>query len=517
MKLHKYIILLAAAVTAVAGFSAAQIDPRLVTFAQGQTEAKFARVIALMDLKINSAQSPKRYDWAGVQRYLKYLSSTTLQSVAASLNANPVAKGNVQFVRAFWINSSFTANVTPQGLKALAETPGIVKVYVDAKLGQEPYQRRVSSFRPMDDVSYSYDFKDIGLDRVIAEFPQIDGTGVLLGHIDTGVQGDHPAVVGKINSFFDAGKKAMVPPYDDSEHGTHTAGTMVGGDRKTNFIGMAPGARLQSALGLSSLGGSVYSNELAAMEHLLDPDKNPGTPDFPRAINNSWNCGGAPDVELFYRAISAWEAAGILPVFSAGNSGPRPKTITPPHEHPLAFAIAATGENGNVTSFSSRGPGIFQGKETQKPDISAPGDNIYSSVPGGGYSKMSGTSMAAPHVAGASALLFQINPRLTPVQVREIFIRSASPRDASGAPGTSGQWNASYGFGKLNVYEAVKLAIATTKPVERFSVFVTSPFEMAAKFIAEGGRREFPLTQAEFDYRAMSTDTGMVPFERVWK
>jgi bacillopeptidase F len=180
-------------------------------------------------------------------------------------------------------------------------------------------------------------------------------------------------------------------------------------------------------------------------------------------ISNSWNAGGAPDIELFYRAITAWEAAGILPVFSAGNAGPGPKTITTPHEHPAVLAIGATDSNFKIASFSSRGPGIFQGKETQNPDLTAPGVDVMSTVPGGGFQAMSGTSMACPHAAGIATLLFQVNPKFTPQNVKEIMMKTLRFVDANGNTTTTPKWNATYGFGRLDAYAAVKAALGTAR------------------------------------------------------
>src|SRR5690606_25440442 len=121
-----------------------------------------------------------------------------------------------------------------------------------------------------------------------------------------------------------------------------------------------------------------------------------------------------------------------------------------PKEHPSTFAVAALSPGGQVAEFSSRGgPGVqYQGRQIPKPDISAPGVNIRSSVPGGGYASMSGTSMAAPHVTGATALLYQIDPSLTPLQVKSILISSARPAGAS-MNSLLASWNPDHGYGNL--------------------------------------------------------------------
>jgi len=443
--------------------AAAQIDPALKPFFMKESQSGTAQVIALMAVE-SSQNVPRRYDRIAIPQYLRYVSARSWQNVERDLQQKNALGKSVKILKGYWINASFSALVTPEGLQALASVPQIQKIYLDRKI---VFQRPNVSGPNVREQAVPYDVEDTKLDKVISEFPQVNGKGIVLGVMDTGADGKHEALAGKIISFFDSHNKKLVEPVDLQSHGTHVSGTIAGGSRSNpnnQFIGMAPEAKLQVAAGLD-MTGDLYTNMLNAMEYFLDPDQNPATADQPRAINNSWHAPGAPDIELFYRAINAWEAAGILPVFAAGNSGcpTAGKTIGNPQTHPLAFAIGATGPGGKATSFSSCGPGIFQGKETQKPDITAPGAHIRSSIPGGRYTEMDGTSMAAPHVTGATGLLFQINPKLTPQQVREILMRTATPLKEDGTAGASGVWNRVYGFGKLNIYEAVKMAISSTR------------------------------------------------------
>jgi bacillopeptidase F len=293
----------------------------------------------------------------------------------------------------------------------------------------------------------SYAFPAIGLDKLIKEQPQVNGQGVLVGVVDTGVDDSHPALAGKIPLFYNGEEKKVGPAKDFDSHGTHVSGTIAGGDRQNNLIGVAPGAKVVMA-GVVMQG---YDAMIDGMQWFLDAEKNPIVANKIRSVGCSWNSGGAPDQEVFYRAIAAWEAAGILPVFSAGNNGEQ--GITNPHEYPGTFAVAAFGSDGKVAEFSSRGPGHYKGQDTQKPDIAAPGVDITSSVPGGKYEEMSGTSMAQPHVTGTTALLLQVKPDLNPAQMREVLVKSAIAADGQ----TAGQWSPEYGFGKLNAYNAVKM------------------------------------------------------------
>jgi bacillopeptidase F len=460
---------------------AAQIDPALVPFAQGRTEQRAARVVITVAPKMDGVPVPRRYDTRNVVAYLRALSSRAQTDLKAYLGTQPQAPSQIRFVGAYWINSTLTADVTPLGLRILAQAPDVTKIYLNRAVQNIPFRRGpLTSPRGED---YPYPYVDIGLDKLIQSDPGIDGHGVLIGHIDTGVDGTHPALQGKIFKFWDSKTKAYTTPVDSEAHGSHTAGTIVGGDRSTVPIGVAPGARLLSSGPLNDFDGM-----LASMQLMLDPDGDPQTNDQPRAVSCSWHAPGAPDMELFYTAINSWEAAGILPVFAAGNDGPGPNTIADPQSDPAAFVIGATGADGKITSFSSRGPATYHGQTVQKPDVTAPGDNVRSSVPGGGYEEMSGTSMATPHAAGTSALVFQVDPGLTPDQVRKILLQSTIPLNGDGTQATQrGAWNATYGLGKLNAYNAVQLAkrVHLAKLGIKLLPFLASPEDQSVDSVLE--------------------------------
>ncbi len=431
--------------------AAAQIDPALADFARSNS-TRSQRVIALLDPVGANATPPRRYDRARLVSYLSQRSDRAVRALQSELSRRG-ARG-VRIREKFPSSLSVSLDVTPEGLAAVARVPHVVKIYANGKTAGEPPVARRRASRFVESAPYS--FETSGLASLIRDLPEYTGKGIVLGQIDTGVDGKHPALEGKIIAFFDGALgKRTDRPHDVDEHGTHTAGTMVGGSRSGSpQIGIAPEAKLVAAGAIGD-----YEQMLKGMEFMLDPDGNPATNDAPRLVSSSWTSNGAPDQEPFYRAISTWEAAGILPVWSAGNSGPAPRTITRPKEHPEAFAVANAGPRQMISETSSRGPGLFRGQETQKPDLTAPGTDILSAVPGGRYEEMSGTSMAAPHVAGAAGLVLQANPSLNPAQIRRVLIDSSVSLNERGVRTNARKWNPVYGNGHLDIAAAVKLAI----------------------------------------------------------
>ncbi|MCA9972095.1 MAG: S8 family serine peptidase [Anaerolineales bacterium] len=303
-----------------------------------------------------------------------------------------------------------------------------------------------------------------GVDRIGA--PQIwadfgtQGEGIVVANIDTGVDYTHPALVNQYRgastgshdyNFYDPAGVCGGGVCDNNDHGTHTMGTMVGDDGGSNQIGVAPGATWIAAKGCESSSCSSASL-LSSAEWVLAPcafGDAPGSASCdpaqrPNLVNNSWGGGGG---DPWYQAsVDAWQAAGIVPIFSAGNSGPSSGTIGTPGDYCNVVAVGATDINDNIASFSSRGPGSFAACQ-DKPDVSAPGANVRSSIAGGGYANFSGTSMAAPHTAGCTALLLSIEPGLTYTDIYDLLTATADDLGAAG-------FDYNFGYGRINCYAA---------------------------------------------------------------
>ena len=208
-----------------------------------------------------------------------------------------------------------------------------------------------------------------------------DGTGVIVGVIDTGLDMTHPEIAGKdveAKDFTGAGSGSK----DRNGHGTHVSGTV---GSKNPAIGVAPGAGLRHGKGLGDSGSGRGDGIAAAMRWCVER----GAKVLSMSLGSS---GRDPNID---EAGTELTAAGILICCAAGNSGGGTSQIDFPGRLPWAISVAALQPSLDPASFSSAGEGI---------ETAAPGTNIWSCRPGGGYQQMSGTSMATPFCAGVLAL-----------------------------------------------------------------------------------------------------------------
>jgi len=163
--------------------------------------------------------------------------------------------------------------------------------------------------------------------------------------------------------------------------------------------------------------------------------------------------------DTFYQAtVQAWRDSGIFPAVAIGNNGAAGcGSANVPGAYPESFGVGAVNINDNIAGFSSRGPARFFGAIV-KPDVSAPGVNVRSSVPFNSYTTMSGTSMATPHVSGVVALVWSALPGLVGdiSGTIDLLDASADTRDSS-ACGAVGPPNNVYGWGIVNALAAVQL------------------------------------------------------------
>ncbi len=375
--------------------------------------------------------------------------------------------------------------------RAFVGEPGVARVQFQPGVRRIPYPAGIPVIDLTGPQGVEWNVAEVGAARVWEL--GITGQGVIVGSADSGVDWEHPALkeayLGWDGSAADHDYHWYDPwdgeaaPYDYNGHGTHTTGIMLGLDGE-NQIGLAPGAQWIACRNMRHGFGNPGSY-LSCMEFLLAPFPHGGDPlhdGIPergaQVVNNSWGCppeeGCLPDTLRI--AVDNLRAAGQMFVSAAGNDGPACGTVMhPPSLYDAALTVGATYENGVATSFSSRGPVESEGN-LPKPDLAAPGIEIRSAVPGG-YASVPGTSMAAPHVAGAVALLWSAEPTLVgdPDRTEQLLLETArrltvdsacsegvySPGLVCGCgnDGPSSVPNNVYGWGLLDAWTAVERAL----------------------------------------------------------
>ncbi len=370
-------------------------------------------------------------------------------------------KNSKQEIIKHWVIPAYTAQLTITEIKNLSELSGVKSIIENIQLNFEsPIKESPAPFAAAAAIS-----NELYLMNVPSLWNKgLKGKGSLICSFDTGVERDHPALASKwrgnsatlAESWFSKVAPDSIP-YDATGHGTHTMGIMIGSLEADSF-GVAPEAEWITA-GVIDQGRSLsmtLSDIIEAFQWALNPDGNVNTTDdVPDVILNSWGIPKGlffPCDDTFWGVIDNVEAAGIVTVFAAGNEGPDPMSIRSPADRattPLnSFSVGAVNINREVANFSSRGPSSCDPSQI-KPEVVAPGVNIRSSTKGGGFAYMSGTSMSAPYIAGAVALIRQYNKNATVAQIKNAFIQSAIDL------GDNGEDNA-YGNGFVDLQSIIQ-------------------------------------------------------------
>jgi serine protease AprX len=315
------------------------------------------------------------------------------------------------------------------------------------------------------------------------------GAGIVIGELDTGTRWTHAALKPKYRgwngttanhnyNWHDAihtGGGICGPdthaPCDDTGHGTHTAGITVGDDGAGNQVGVAPGARWIGCRNMDQ-GNGTPARYTECFQFMIAPtDLSGNNPDptlRPHVLNNSWGCpaseGCTSRAEL-ETIINNTQASGIFVVVSAGNSGPSCSTVSdPPAIYDASFSVGAYDINNQLASFSSRGPSTFYSPNLLKPNLSAPGVSVRSSYNSGdtAYAILNGTSMAAPHVVGAVALLWSARPQLLrDITATKTVLQNTANPTVNVSPQTCGGTlssqipNNTFGYGRVDALAAV--------------------------------------------------------------
>jgi serine protease AprX len=350
-----------------------------------------------------------------------------------------ISRGIPQF-RPLWLVNGLAVEVPAGLIPALAGRAEVKEIRLD---GVVPLAAGPST-GPGSTVD-GWNLAVLGVPDLWAE--GVDGTGVVVATLDTGADLLHPDLAGRWrgggNSWFDPNGQHATP-YDRSGHGTQVLGLLVGGSAGGGPIGVAPGARWIAAKIFNDAGVATYSGIHQAYQWLLDPDGDPDTDDAPDIVNNSWSLQGSVNqcVAEFHDDLAVLRAAGIGVVFAAGNDGPGAGSSASPANDPASLAVGALTEGLTPALFSSRGPATCDGRIW--PAVAAPGVNVRTAdlTLGGvfpsAYADVSGTSFAAPQIAGGLALLRQAFPLAAAADLEAALAQTASDLEAPGPDNDTG-------------------------------------------------------------------------------
>ena len=368
----------------------------------------------------------------------------------------------------FWSSGSAVLELTASELQELpTRVPNVAAVYPNRTVKLPPVFRATSLPGVVaDNKANTWGLSRTGALSVWGAFGS-RGKGIKVAVLDTGVDPNHPDLKGKVVGFaeFDRDGQTVIDDvakaYDSDRHGTHCAGIIVGGQASGRWIGMAPEAKILAGIVLKpdapgQPASGTDSQILAGIEWAIKNDVD--------VI--SMSLGGmrlsADVIDTYTRALINANRVGIPVVTAVGNWGSQ--TSDSPGNDYFAFTVGATDSQDRAAGFSGGRTQIVEKSRYireqylpvvySKPDVSAPGVDIYSSVPGGGWEAWSGTSMATPHVAGAMALL--LSPPTTVANVeglKRIALLQQLMTSTVTELGESGQ-NHRFGFGRIDVLRA---------------------------------------------------------------
>ena len=460
---------------------AAHVDPRLTA---SSADADALIVFATADRTLSPLAPDANYKLrrAALVDALRAHADTTQRDVRAWLDAHGIA------YRSYWIANVIEARLPPSALAALGARSDVLRIESNVRI---PLSLPAGTRGPASPEAISWGVTKIDATSVWAA--GFTGQGVVVAGEDTGYQWDHPALQPHYRGWDGANAdhnynwhdsihdssgnpcgNDSPEPCDDHVHGTHTAGTMVGDDGDTHQTGVAPGAKWIGCRNMDG-GNGTPARYIECMQFMLAPTdlagENPNPDLAPDVINNSWGCPpseGCTVGDELEAAVENVVAGGILFVASAANDGPACETIvTPPATYDASFVVGATNSSDRMADFSSRGPVVAS--ELFRPDLSAPGVSILSSEPPNAYGTLSGTSMAAPHVAGTVALMLSVAPGFKgdPARIKEV-LRLATIKDGITDPSNDGcggltmaDWpNYQAGYGRIDAYWAAQYAQA---------------------------------------------------------
>jgi serine protease AprX len=479
---------------------AAKIAPRvLAETADGNSSSV---VILLADqADVSAAYDMKDQDARGwfVYNTLTQHAARTQADLQEFLKAQGVS------YQSFWAANMIVANADRPLVEALAARSDVARVDSNqsARWIEEPEIAKLREASNKPDAPNTAELGVVSVNAPGVWALGFTGQGIVVGGLDTGIRWTHNALKPKYRgwngvtadhnyNWHDAihsgggscGANSIVP-CDDTFHGSHTVGTMVGDDGAGNQIGVAPGAKWIGCRNMDQ-GNGTPATYTECFQFTIAPTdlagNNPNPSLRPHVLNNSWGCpiseGCTTQAEL-ETIVNNTQASGIFVVVSNGNDGPGCSSVSngtnagPPAVYNASFSVGAISAGTNVlASFSSRGPSLFYSPNLLKPNISAPGVSVRSvtNASDTGYTSASGTSMAGPHVAGVVALLWSARPQLLRnISQTKIILQNTanpgvtvSPAQTCGGTTSTQIPNNSFGYGRVDALAAVNSVPTST-------------------------------------------------------
>ncbi len=474
-----------------------KIDPKLWDYAQKPDSVVEFFIIMQKKADVSAAKQMRKKEEKG--RYVFETLSAFAEKDQRTVR-DVLQNKNVP-LHSFWIINAVWAKGSRELLEEIAQIPEVGHLRVNPIWHLNP-QPADDENAPAQDRAIEWGITKINADDVWNKNPPIKGAGIVVGGQDTGYEWEHQAIKEKyrgwngstadhnynwhdaIHALINGGSNScglnLNHPCDDHDHGTHTMGTMVGGEGN-NTIGVAPEAKWMGCRNMEE-GDGTPATYIECFEWFVAPtdldDLNEDPSMAPHVINNSWGCpvsegcnnGNFPDMETVVENV---RAAGIVVVVSAGNSGSGCSTVDSPAAiYDASFTVGATTNTAgdNIAGYSSRGP-VTVYTNIMKPDIAAPGSGVRSCTGHDndsnnyGYATWNGTSMAGPHVVGVAALIMCARPDLIGnVDAIEGLMRDNAVARFAAAPfcgndNGSSHPNNVYGWGRVDALAAVNSAL----------------------------------------------------------
>ncbi len=335
----------------------------------------------------------------------------------------------VSTVRAAQVRTDVLAVDLDTRVTAEAGLPGAARTAAGTEIGTsgDPYRDR------------QWDLDTLAAESAWDLTAGCAGCGTTVAVVDSGVDGTHPDLAGQVlrgTDYVRAGGNGWA---DGDGHGTHVAGTIAAlTGNGLGVAGLAPGAKILPIRALDDDGSGWESDVAAGILYAVEHSA--------RIVNLS--VGGSHGSDVLEQAVGYARQRGSVVVAAAGNEGDQGSPTSYPAAYPGVVAVASVGASGAVSAFSNRGSYVA---------VAAPGEGVWSTVPDGRYARFSGTSMAAPHVAAAAALLASAAPGWSGQQIADALLSTADDIGAAGVDPASGH-------GLLDITAALQLAGAAPGP-----------------------------------------------------